>query len=276
MIADWLNAAGLAGVKPFATALALPPVPWLLLALAGTAMARVRPRRARALVLTACVGLWLSACAGCADWIERRCLREPAALGAAERAALGARAAAGESLAIVVLGAGVDRDAPEFGATTLNPTALARLRYGVWLGRQTGIALAASGGRGRAAIADPMPAEADVMAEVARTEFGLPLRWIENRSRDTRENALNTVPLLRAAGVRTIVVVTNGWHMPRAMREFRAAQSPSATGAPPLGIVAAPMGLAPADDRGALRWMPSGEGAQRMRAVLREALAAMV
>lgn len=274
MFADWSTSAGFVSLKPVLAALVLPPVPFLALAVAGAWWARARPRIGRALVVVACVGVWLCCCQGASEWVERRGLDEPRALGAPERAQLKARAAAGEPMAIVVLGGGVDREAPEFGRETLNTVALARLRYGVWLSRETGIPLGASGGRGWAAADDPLPSEAEVMATTAREEFGRPLRWAETRSRDTHENAANTVALLAADGVREVVVVTNGWHMPRALREFRAAaaSAPGASSAP-LVVHAAPMGQAYPGDRAALAWMPSGEGAQRMRAVLREVLA---
>ncbi|HEX7638806.1 MAG TPA: YdcF family protein, partial [Burkholderiaceae bacterium] len=167
----------------------------------------------------------------------------------------------------VVLGGGIDRAPADDPGAALNPTPLARLRYGVWLARQTGLPLAASGGTGWAAT--DQPAEATVMAEVAGTEFGQPMRWIEPRSRDTHENAFDTVALLAPAGVKTIVVVTNGWHMPRALHEFRAA----AAAHPGLRIVPAPMGQGFPATRGLLRWMPSGTGAHRLYQVLREALA---
>jgi uncharacterized SAM-binding protein YcdF (DUF218 family) len=274
MIADWLGSSGLAGVKPFLAVLALPPVPLLFLALVGAWLARARPHTGRALVVLACLGLWLAACVGSARWVEDSFLDEPAALGAAQRQRLKTRAAAGAPLAIVVLGGGVDTPAPEYGTSTLGLTPLARLRYATWLSRETGIPLAASGGRGWAASSDASPSEADVMASVARTDFGVPIRWIEDRSRDTHENAVDTVRMLSAAGVGEIVVVTNGWHMPRALREFRAAVQ--AIGAPAVKISAAPMGLAWPAESPALTWMPSGEGAQRMRAVLREVLASLL
>jgi len=274
MLLDWLNGAGLSAVKPFVTALLLPPLPWLLLALAGAWRARARPRTGGALVVLACAGLWLCACDGCAEWLERRMLREPPALGPEQRAQLAQRAAAGVPLAIVVLGGGVDRLAPEYGAPTLGNFSFARLRYGIWLGRATAIPLAASGGIGWGAPQDGTPGEATLMADIARTEFGAAIRWVEADSRDTRENAANTVALLKAAGIREIVLVTSTWHMPRALREFESAAR--LAGAPAMAISAAPMGIAYPGEQPLLRWMPSGDGAQRMRAVLREALAALV
>ena len=111
------------------------------------------------------------------------------------------------------------------------------------------------------------------MGRIAAEEFGRPLQWREGSSRDTHENADFTVSMLAPQGVREIVVVTHGWHMPRALREFRAAAAKA--GANAVEIRPAPMGLAPPAERAPLDWIPSGTGALRARAVLREALASL-
>jgi len=277
MIADWLTSAGLGVLKPVLAALLLPPVPFLALALAGAWFARARPRTGRACVLLACAGVWWSCCIGAAEWVERTCLAEPVPLDAAQRAQLKARAASGERLAIVVLGGGMNGKAVEYGEADLGDPSLARLRYGVWLARQTGIPLAASGGRGWTATDMSVPAEAARMAEIAQAEFGTPLRWVEATSRDTHENAANTVSLLQAAGVREILLVTHGNHMPRALREFRAAAGAAASAASsvPIAVVAATMGQAYPVSTPLLQWMPSGDGLRHMHAVLHEVLAAV-
>jgi uncharacterized SAM-binding protein YcdF (DUF218 family) len=273
MIMAWLTSSGLGAIKPVLAALVLPPVPLLALALAGAWWAPARPRTGRLLVTVACIGLWFSSCNIGAAWAEQHLLQEPPALASADRAQLKAMAASGASMAIVVLGGGVDRRAPEYGSPTLAGTPLSRLRYGVWLSRETGIPLAVSGGVGWGASDEsPLP-EAALMARIADSEFGQHVEWTDATSRDTRENAANCVRLLKAAGVAGIVVVTNGWHMPRALRDFRAAAA--AAGDPFLRIRAAPMGQAYPAERPVLDWMPSGSGAERTRAVLREAMAAL-
>jgi uncharacterized SAM-binding protein YcdF (DUF218 family) len=275
MIADWLTSAGLGALKPLLAALLLPPVPFVALVLAGAGRARARPRTGRACVLAGCIGVWLSGCMGAAKWVEHAWLAEPAPLDAAQRTQLKARAAAGEPMAIVVLGGGMKGNAAEYGAADLGNPSLARLRYGVWLARQTGIPLAASGGRGWAGDDVSVPPEATRMAEVAQAEFATPLRWVEATSRDTHENATNTLPLLRAAGIRQVLLVTHGMHMPRALREFRAAAAASsAASAAPIVIVPAAMGEAYPASTPWLNWVPSGEGLERMNAVLHEVLAA--
>jgi uncharacterized SAM-binding protein YcdF (DUF218 family) len=254
MIADWLSSTGLAAAKPAIAALVLPPVPLLLLALLGAWRARRGRRAGAGLAFAAVLGLWLCGCEGFADWLQRGLLRPPPALSAQDRAALKARAAGG-GLAIVVLGGGVARDAAEYGADDLRAPSLQRLRYGLWLGRETGIPVAMSGGTGWASPDGRATSEAAVGARIAAQEFGAPLRWTETRSRDTRENALEVTTLLTGQGIHEIVLVTHGWHMPRALREFRAAAARPGIS---MRVDAAPLDLAPRDD--VPRWVPSGRG----------------
>ncbi len=275
MFADWLTSAGLAGVKPVLAAFLLPPVPFLAVALAGACATRTHPRVARALVILACVATWLCACSGVSRWLETHGLDEPTPLTLPEREALKARAAAGEPLAIVVLGGGVDEPAPEYGSPNLDKDAYERLRYAAWLNHQTGIPILASGGRGWEAPDAANPPEAERTAELARSELGTPLRWIEPDSRDTHENAVNSVAILRKAGIREIVLVTHGSHMPRALHEFRAAAA-AASASAPIRITPAAMGQAYPGGSALFRWMPSATGFQRTRVAWREMLAALV
>jgi uncharacterized SAM-binding protein YcdF (DUF218 family) len=261
---DLLLSLDLGGWKPLLTALLLPPVPWIALVLLGAWALRRRRAAGWPLVLAACLGLWLSATWGAGGMLARWLLTPPPALGAAEIAQLKkAAAAAPGEWAIVVLGGGRETVAPEYGAANLAPTSIERLRYGIWLSRATGIPLAFSGGVGHGAGADAP--EAQVAARIAAQEFGRPIRWLESRSRDTRENTLQATALLRDAGVRHLVVVTHGWHMPRAMRAFGDAAVRG-----PLTLTAAPMGLGEAVEGPVLRWMPTSEGLLRVRQVLRE------
>ena len=276
MFADWLTSAGLSGVKPVLSALLLPPVPFLAIALVGACVTRSRPRAARALVVLACVATWLCACTGFARWLEAHGLDEPAPLAASDRERLQARFAAGEPLAIVVLGGGVDQIAPEYGRPSLGKEAYERLRYAAWLHRQTGLPILASGGRGWGAPDTSNPPEALLTARLAQAELDTPLRWTEADSRDTHENAVNSVAVLRAAGVREIVLVTHGWHMPRALHEFRAAAAAAAGASAPIRITPATMGQAYPAGSALLGWMPSDTGFQRTRLAWHEMLGALV
>ena len=255
---------GIEAWKPVITALLMPPVPFILLALIGARCILWRRGVGWLLVVLSCTGLWMSGTAAFGEWFTRLVLRPPMALDADAVADLRRDVAAHRPVAIVVLGGGRESRAPEFGVSDLSAPALKRLRYGLWLSRETGAPVAYSGGVGYADVGDAP--EAQVAARIAEREFNRPLRWLEDQSRDTRENALRTVALLKPAGITRIVLVTHGWHMRRAQKYFEQA----AAGA--MQVVPAPMGLAAPVDRPVLRWLPTLEGYTLSRSALREAL----
>lgn len=114
------------------------------------------------------------------------------------------------------------------GAPT--PALERRTRHGVAL-HQAGAAslLALSGG-------GPHPrSEAAAMADMARAA-GVPETaiLIEDRSRNTFENAAFTVPLLIERGARRVVLVSDFYHLPRARLMFHlAGLTVAAVAAPP-------------------------------------------
>ena len=253
---------GIEAWKPVLTALLLPPVPLLLLMLIGARL--ILPRRGLGwfTVLLGVVLLWLSTCTGTAQLLSQFVLHPPAAMTTDRVKELKATKV---PTAIMVLGGGLEPFAPEYGVGSLTQASLERLRYGVWLSRETGLALGFTGGVG---FAQPdAKAEAQIAAQIAASEFNRPLRFVEDNSRDTRENAARTLALLRPLGIRHIVLVTHGWHMPRAVRAFGVAAAGSG-----IRIEAAPMGLARNTETATLAWMPSSKGATDVRSILRELL----
>ena len=81
-------------------------------------------------------------------------------------------------------------------------------------------------------------AEGPLMRATLEQEFGVPVAWVEDRSLNTRENARFSAPLLKAAGVRRIYLVSHAWHLPRAIPEFERegfAVVPVGTGFQPSG-----------------------------------------
>jgi uncharacterized SAM-binding protein YcdF (DUF218 family) len=265
-VIDLLQTLGLGEWKPVLAAILLPPVPWLLMVLLGAWWLSRRRPVGWLLVVPACVGLWFGSTIAVGQALTRGLLPQVRALGPAEVAALRQTVVANPgTVAIVVLGAGRESLAPEYGVSNLSARSLERLRYGVWLSRETGAPVAFSGGVGHA-VGGAMP-EAEIAARVAAREFNHALKWTEPASRDTRENASFTVGLLKPVGIKRVVVVTHGWHMPRAMTEFDTAVQRSES---KIELSAAPMGLAASSERPLLRWMPSNEGQTRVRDVLRE------
>lgn len=95
--------------------------------------------------------------------------------------------------------------------------------------------------------------EADVMAELLQ-QLGVPAAAIqqEPRSRTTRENRDNSLPLLRTRGVRSILLVTSALHMPRALALFQATD---------LQVIPAPadVEVIHRDNAHPLRWLPDAQ-----------------
>lgn len=259
----WIQALGLGGLKPFLLALALPPVPLLLMALLGAWWLRRRPALGWSLLLAGAGLQWAWWTPAGAEALADALLQPPAALAHAERlAALPPQR--GRAL-ILVLGGGRTA-APEYGEVTLNTLSLQRLRYGIRLSRQTGIPVAFSGGRGPGM--EEGEREGALAARIAREEYGHPLAWVEDRSRDTGENARLTVELLRKEGIGRIILVTHDLHQPRAQRNFERARDAAGLA---FEIVAAPVGMP--DRRAGRAWsdfLPSSVGVARSRYVLHE------
>ena len=264
-----LTLLGIESWKPVLTALVMPPLPFFLLLLIGARL--ILPRRGLGwfVILLSLTGLWLSACVGMGQVLVQFALKPPAALSTEAMAELKAAVKAKEPVAIVVIGGGAEPLAPEYGISNLVPASLERLRYGLWLSRETGAPVAFSGGVGWAQANDAKP-EAEVAARIASREFGQPLKWQEDRSRDTRENAGHTVQLLKRDGITRIVLVTHGWHMPRAQKMFEQAAGGS------VKVQPAPMGLAQNTTRPVLDWIPSPAGYQKVHHAVRELLALLV
>jgi uncharacterized SAM-binding protein YcdF (DUF218 family) len=254
-------------LKPLLTSLLLPPVPLLLVLLAAGVLLWRRRAAGWALLGLGVVGLWLSTSTAVAEAVRGVLLAPHPALSRAQIDAFG-REARERPTAIVVLGGGREDFAPEYAGSSLTDSSLERLRYGLWLARRTGLPVAFSGGVGWGDGGADRP-EAEVAAAIAAEEFGRPLRWVESASRDTRENAQAMLRLLPGAGIRRVLLVSHGWHLPRAVRAFE--QAAARAGAD-IAIVPAPIALAPRIRHRLLRWLPSGEGLELSRAVWREAL----
>lgn len=239
-------------LKPIFSALILPPVPFLLLLLVAVRLGLSAHRRsAGVLALSAAIGMWLCCCTGTAVWLQNAIVRPPAAVAPDSVADLANAAPKGQT-AIIVLGAGLELDAPEYGQPTLTRQATVRLQYGLWLARRTGLPIGFSGGVGWAQHSNV--SEAEVAARLAREDWHQSLRWQETRSRDTRENARWTVRLLEGTGIRHIVLVTHGYHMNRALRAFRDAAGES------IRVTPAPMGFIYSQERPVMNWLPTPFG----------------
>lgn len=251
-----------AALKTLVLLLLMPPVPWLLLAAWGGWRLK-HQRRGGGVLLAAALGLlWLSSTEAFGELLIRAMGKPPVLTPAAVDRLRGQAAGA-----VLVLGGGVRREVPELGDAGLADITAQRLAYGVWLARRSGWPLAFSGGIGWTARRLTQP-EATVVARVAAQDYQLPLTWAEGRSRDTRENAQQIMPLLAKAGVRDILLVTHDAHMKRSLRAFN--EAAAALG---MQVTPAPVGLL-ADGLGSFSdWCPSTAGFERVRYVVYETLA---
>lgn len=131
---------------------------------------------------------------------------------------LSARAA--HAQAIVVLGGGRISNALEYGGQDIPALiALQRLRYAAKLQRETSLPVLVTGGRPDGATVS----EAAIMARVLQEDFSVPVKWLEDKSNNTAENAQFASRILRDAGMRRILLVTDALHMQRAKLIFEQA-----------------------------------------------------
>ncbi len=188
--------------------LLLPPLNLILLCAAGILMRRHWHRPGTAVVLLSLALLVMLSTKAGARLLVRPLEEMTSAL---------ALPAAANAQAIVVLGGGRRRNAPEYdGQDVPLPGVLARLRYAARLHRQTGLPLLVAGGSPDGAS----DSEAELMARVLRDDFNAPARWIEGSSRNTAQNAQNAAAMLRQVDVARILLVTDALHMPRSQRVF--------------------------------------------------------
>lgn len=247
-------------LKPILATLVLPPAAPLLLALLGLLLATRKKVWGLLLAFAGMALLWLLSCHAVAVWLAQNILPQypPASV---------AMLKSSDVQAIVVLGGGVHPVAPEYGEAQSSPTAAMRLRYGAWLARQTGLPVAFAGGLGWGAADTQTLSEGEVARRMAQQDYGLRLRWIDDRSRDTAENASLLRPLLQKDGIQRIALVTHASHMPRSMLAFERAG---------FQVTAAPMSFTLPNRNGLLEWLPSSDGLDASRVVLKEWLALRV
>lgn len=223
----------------------LPPLNGLLFIVVGWLAMRRMPRLARPLVGAGLLLLWGQALPVVGNALLRGLEGEPFDM-----------ARAGGAQAIVVLGGGRHRQAPEYGGDTVSEPSLARLRYAAKLHRETALPILVTGG----APDGGNISEGEAMRRVLSEEFGVPVRWVEEASINTRENASFAAELLKQDGISRVLLVTHAWHMRRAERAFATAG---------LAVLPAPTlfrrhPLLPLD------WLPSAEGLRDTRTALHE------
>ncbi len=207
-------------VKTALKALVLPPGGPLLLAILGALLLRWRPRVAATLLVLGLGSLWLMSLPAVSHVMVRSTEHYPG---------LDAAQPTGAQAIVILGGGGQYRYSPEYGGPAAKPELLARLAYGAFLARRTGLPVLVTGWH----------IEAVAMRATLQRNFGIDPRWVDSQAYDTFDNARNSARLLHTAGVHRIILVTATMHMWRASQEF------SATG---LQVVPAPVGVVTRSD----------------------------
>lgn len=171
----------------------------------------------------------------------------------------------GSEQAIVMLGGGRRGGAieyPQYQNQDIGVSSTERLRYGVALSQATELPILLTGGAPDATSSNEF-AEAELMQRILKNEFQIQVRWIENRSTTTEENAEFSAKLFKQEGITHIYLVTHFWHMPRAQAVFEKYG---------LKVTPAPMGFYQRNEFHPLDFFPSSAGIERARFIWSESL----
>jgi uncharacterized SAM-binding protein YcdF (DUF218 family) len=121
--------------------------------------------------------------------------------------------------AIVVLGGGLKYDGRESpNRLNLNQRTATRVHYAAYVAKSSGLPVLVTGGIGVGFTGS----EASIMARTLREDYAVQVRWLEENSMTTAENALFSASLLKSEGIKKIVLVTQAYHMRRSALVFEA------------------------------------------------------
>ena len=237
-------------IKPFVSAVFLPPTSFFLLIFLGffllgrtkSSAQRWAKPWGKGLIYFGVCSLWVISCPIFSNWLLNNGLQSFPMTTAQNLKDQKVQA-------IVVLGAGVELDLPD-GQPQLQAGALDRLRYAIQLSRATKIPILIAGGKGWASRSDFM-SESDVTEQVAMSAFDYPIHWKESASHDTKENAINVRQMLSQEGIQKIALVTHFWHMQRSERNFTLAG---------FNVLPAPMGQTSKNNNSFFLYLPSPGG----------------
>lgn len=187
----------------------MPPTVFIVAALVGIVLAAFATtcRVGAALALLSAVALYVFAMPLVSQVLLRAVEREvPATPPNADAAAQ----------AIVVLSGDIRHGDGDAVPDTVGRLTLERLDRAAELYRQRKLPILVSGGP----VGDSRESLAALMARTLTDDFGVPVAWREEQSQTTYENAVDSAKILRAQHIRTALVVTQPWHMPRALWSF--------------------------------------------------------
>src|ERR1051326_6706567 len=184
-----------------------PPIVLIVLCPVGGLLALRWRRFGLAVVLAASFGLYLCAIPAVSSWLITHV-----------EAQLPPDADWRAGQAIVVLGADM-RPGGGTAPDILGPVSLERVFFAATAHRQLRVPVAVTGGP----VYGSRGASASLMKAALEEGFAIPVAWTEDRSHTTWENAVFTARLLKPAGIERVVLVSDAWHLPRALWAFERA-----------------------------------------------------
>jgi uncharacterized SAM-binding protein YcdF (DUF218 family) len=167
--------------------------------------------------------------------------------------------------AIVILGSGIRagaKEVPEYQNQDVSTGAMERLRMGARMAKATHLPILVTGGRPDKVKSDDLP-EGKLMANVLEKELQTPVKWVEDQSNTTQENAQFSAKILKQNQIDTIYLVTHVWHIPRSQRIFEKEG---------LKVIPVPLGYRYKNPLTPLDCVPKGDGLTKTREIWHELL----
>ena len=186
----------------------MPPGNVLALLLLAILLIRHKPKTSKTLTVLSFLALYLMSTPFIAGQLADRLEFHPTLESNQTRAP--------NNTAIVILSGDRNNRAEEYSGQTVGRYTLERIRYGAHLQRLTGLPILVSGGLPDRTTGITL---AELMAKVLAESTSGQI-WLETKSRSTAENAINSQVVLTPKGIDEIYLVTQAWHMPRAVFMF--------------------------------------------------------
>jgi len=184
----------------------VPPTIFVVLGLIGALIVPLWRRSGIALALASSLSLYVAATPAVSSYLVERV-----------ESGVPANVDFRDAQAIVVLGGDVRRGNGADTPDALGPLSLERVVLGAAAYRRLHLPVLVSGGR----LPGAHVAEGALMKAALQENFAIEAAWNEDQSGTTWENAEYTARVLQRERLTTIVLITQAWHLPRALWAFQ-------------------------------------------------------
>ena len=250
--------------------LLMPPSIWIALALFALIFFRKPSKLKTTLIGVSVVMIWMTSTTAFSQWFYKVSdhwmhWTQPINLTELAKQEKSQSAFKQNHQAIVILGGGIRagaKEIPEYQNQDVSSEAITRLRTGARLAKVTHLPILVTGGRPDKVKAEDLP-EGKLMAMILEKELQTPVKWIEDQSNTTQENAQFSAKILKQNQIDTIYLVTHVWHMPRSKMIFEKEG---------LKVISVPLGYHYKNPLTPLDYFPKGEGLTKTREIWHELL----